>query len=137
MVQTFSPGHRAIQCATKHDYVRFAEEELPEREEFHYPPFTSIFRLVFRGSAETTTLAFAEAIRDKLTKQLNDHNVSSRLLGPVPAPINRMHGKFRFHMLIQTIDRAAVSRALRETMVGAKTPDGVQWIIDADAISML
>ena len=137
MVQTFSPDHRAIQCASQHDYPGFANAELPEREEFYYPPFTSIIRVVVRGPAETTTQAFAEQIADELTAALEADNVSARTLGPVPAPISKLQGKFRFHMLVQAADRTAVSKQLRRLMLEIKAPDKVQWIIDADAISML
>lgn len=137
MVQTFSPEHRAIQCASQHDYASFAKDELPEREEFFYPPFTSVIRLVFRGPVEPITLQFADYIGDELTKELESQDIAARTLGPVPAPINKMHSKFRFHMLIQATDRAGVSSVLRKLKIEAKAPDGVQWIIDADAISML
>ena len=31
LVQTFDPEHKAIQAATRHDYLSFAAEELPHR----------------------------------------------------------------------------------------------------------
>ena len=38
-VQTFSPDHPAIRAAERHDYEAFAQQELPHRAEFGYPPF--------------------------------------------------------------------------------------------------
>ncbi len=137
MVQTFSPQHRAIRAAATHDFAGFAVEELPEREEFYYPPFSSIFRLVFRGKAESITQAFAEQIADRVTDTLDSLQITARVLGPVPAPISRLQGRFRFHMLIQAADRNAVAARLGQLKTETVPPDDTQWIIDADAVSML
>jgi primosomal protein N' (replication factor Y) len=137
MVQSFNPEERAILSALHHDYVGFAEQELPERQAFYYPPFTSVMRIVFRGEAESTTEAFADHVGDVITEQLEARHIAARTLGPVAAPLAKLRGKFRYHMLVQTEDRAAVCDVLRTVVDSAKAPKGVQWIIDADAISMM
>lgn len=137
MVQSFNPDERAIQSALRHDYVGFAEQELPEREAFYYPPFTSVMRVVFRGEAESTTEAFAEHVGDLITNRLQEQHVAARTLGPVAAPLAKLRGKFRYHMLVQAEDRSSVCNVLREVMDSVKAPRGVQWIVDADAISMM
>ncbi len=38
VVQTYSPDHPAILAAQRHDYIMFANQELPVRREFGYPP---------------------------------------------------------------------------------------------------
>ncbi|MDO4558567.1 MAG: primosomal protein N', partial [Planctomycetia bacterium] len=55
LLQTFSPDHDAIAAAVHHDYLRFAEKELPLREQFGYPPYARMLRLVIRGPVEETT----------------------------------------------------------------------------------
>jgi primosomal protein N' (replication factor Y) (superfamily II helicase) len=61
LVQTFSPEHPAIIAALRHDYLGFAQHELPSREEYGYPPYVSLARLIFRGTSETQTEHFAAA----------------------------------------------------------------------------
>ena len=48
IVQTFSPEHPAIRLAALHDFVGFAEYELPIRKDFGVPPFGRLVRVIAR-----------------------------------------------------------------------------------------
>ncbi len=137
LVQTFNPEERAIKAATRHDFVAFANAELAEREEFKYPPYSHVIRLIFRGEAETATDMFSQQVAERIESLCDEGRVSVRLLGPAAAPISKLRGKFRFHLLLQAVDRTAVTEILRSVMLSTKAPNGVQWVIDADAIAML
>ena len=121
----------------EHDYERFATAELQVREQYGYPPLAAVVRLVFRGDAELPTQQFAEAVGERIAVSLDASAGSARVLGPVPAPIAKLRNKYRFHMLLQTTDLAAVRGAIRAAQVAVKPPATVQWVIDIDAISML
>ncbi len=137
MVQSFNPDDRAIQAAVRHDYAAFAAAELPDRKAFLYPPFASVFRLVFRGPSAATTEAFATEVSELIGKRLQNQHVSARMLGPVAAPIAKLRGKFRYHLLLQSADRQGTCVVVRDVTDDLKAPAGVQWIVDADALSML
>lgn len=137
LVQTFNPEERAIKAATRHDFVAFANAELNEREEFRYPPFSHVIRLIFRGESESATEMFSDAVAERVQSLCDEEKVPCRLMGPVAAPISKLRGKFRFHLLIQTQDRSAVVEVLRRVVLSVKVPNGVQWVIDADAVSMM
>ena len=137
LVQTYSPEHRAIRAAMRHDYQLFVDEELPDRETFFYPPFSALFRIVIRGEASASTEAFAEHMGQQLRDCLESSDVSTRLLGPVPAPLAKLRGKYRYHLLLQTSDRDRLAQVLHQLQSTLNPPDGVQWIVDADALSML
>jgi primosomal protein N' (replication factor Y) len=137
LVQTFSPDSPAIQAAVRHDYQRFAQSELPERKEFQYPPFTSLTRLVFRGDSPLATESFAQAIADAIRNHLDATATRARLLGPVPAPLARLQGKYRFHVLLQSRDQEGIRRAIQHAADQLTCPPGVRWIIDVDAVSMM
>jgi len=137
LVQTFSPEHPAIQAAMLHDYKMFAGHELPQREEFGYPPYESLIRLVVRGPQEQQTETFAEHLADLISQAIIDNQLDGRVLGPAAAPLAKLRGKFRFHALIQGADadelRAAVSLAAKDI----KPPDDVQFIFDVDPQALL
>src|SRR5690606_22244572 len=99
LVQTFSPDHPAIVAALKHDYEGFAVGELVVREKFNYPPLSALIRLIIRGLQEKTTELFAEELADRVRAAAEKRAVDARVLGAAPAPIAKMHGKFRFHIL--------------------------------------
>ncbi|MEM8680706.1 MAG: primosomal protein N', partial [Planctomycetota bacterium] len=137
LVQSYNPEHFAIQAATQHDYVKFADHELEMRTEFNYPPVTQLIRIVFRGAAEESTKAFAEHAAQRVRAQMESDRVEARMLGPVAAPLAKLRGKFRYHFLIQTKDLIATADVVRRVRDELNAPPDIQWIVDVDAISML
>ncbi|HEY1784318.1 MAG TPA: primosomal protein N' [Pirellulales bacterium] len=137
LVQTFSPEHPAIQAAVRHDYQMFAQRELPTRSALCYPPFASMIRLIVRGPAEAMAEAFAQMLGQRLRDTVERHGLTARVLGPAPAPIARLRGKYRFQLQTQAADGAALRRVVSEATTGLKPVDDVQWIADVDPIDML
>ncbi|HVX61086.1 MAG TPA: primosomal protein N' [Pirellulales bacterium] len=137
LVQTFNPDHAAIKAAVRHDYQVFAEQELPSREMLSYPPFASMARLVIRGEHETTAHHFAEHLSEQLTAALTQREAGARVLGPAPAPIAKLRGRYRFQIQVQSPHAERLREALAEVAAEVKTPAEVQWIIDIDPTDML
>ena len=137
LVQTFSPEHAAIAAAVKHDYDAFAEQELPVRASYDYPPFANMVRLVVRGPSEVTTAQFADEMAIRLRSALEKADFKSRVLGPAPAPIAKLRGNFRFHLQVHGSEPAGLRQAVREATGELKSVDGIQWIADVDPLDML
>ncbi len=151
LVQTFSPEHEAIQAAARHDFAAFAQQELPVRAEFHYPPAAAMIRLVVRGPSEMATEHFAEHVVQQLRQAweaaakaaypqgLGEEAAAKefRILGPAPAPMAKLRGLFRFHALIQGRDRDRLRSVVRQATGDLKPPDDIQWIVDVDPFDVL
>jgi len=137
LVQTSSPDHAAIQAAIRHDYATFAEQEVPERERFRYPPMAAMIRLIFRGPTESVTEQFAEHVVDRLREGAERRQADVRILGPAEAPIAKLRGKYRFHSLLQGEDRAEMREIVREATGNLKPPQEVQWVVDVDPLDLL
>jgi primosomal protein N' (replication factor Y) len=137
LVQTFSPDHPAIMAAMQHDYHRFASLEIPIRQEHGYPPFCQMARIIVRGESETTTEQFAEQIADRLRAENEKHEAKVRVLGPAPAPLTRLRGKFRFHLLLRSSESQALHDTIQAAIKDLKTPEEVQWVVDVDPGDML
>ncbi len=139
IVQTFSPEHPAIQAASRHDYVQFAKDELTNRRKFSYPPLGSVARIIVRGEVEGVTEATAESLVSRLesARQALGHEV--RILGPAPPPISKLRGKYRFHILLQSLESAQLGETIRRAIKTFKIPekDAVQYVIDIDPMDML
>lgn len=136
LVQTYSPDHPAIQAAAGHQFEDFARQELPLREKFGYPPYSSLIRLIVRGDVEDATAAFAQRLVDELATLVAD-SVSYRVLGPAPAPITRVREKYRFHLLLVTDELSQLSEPLEQLIQQLPGPDTIQWVIDVDPLSLL
>jgi primosomal protein N' (replication factor Y) len=137
LVQTFSPDHPAILAAQRHDYLMFASNELPSRHEFGYPPASSMIRIVIRGACENSTERFAQRLADKMRGQVEQHGEAIRILGPAEAPIAKLRGKFRYHILLHGPDNNQLRQVVRDATQDVKTPDEIQWIVDVDPVAML
>ena len=137
IVQTFSPDHPAILAAIKHDYQMFADQELPARKSLGYPPSKKMIRLVVRGSSESETEEYCDRVTSELQTEIKSMTVDGRILGPAPAPISKLRGKFRFHTLLMGDDRDAIRDAVRAVTSRLKPLGDVQLVIDVDPMDML
>ncbi len=137
LVQTFSPEHPAISAALMHDYEGFAAGELLVREKFNYPPLASLVRLIIRGELEKTAEGFAETLAERVRAAAEKRQVDARVLGPAPAPIAKMHGKHRFHILLQGPDSAGLRQVVRDAAVDLKPPEDTLWAVDVDPLDLL
>ena len=143
LIQTHSPGHVALIHAASHDYAGFAEQELEKRKELGYPPFGRLALVRFKGrDAEKVAAAAAEVAR--FAASAAKHLVASpggrvEVLGPVPAPIPRIKGMYRWQLLLKSADRPAlrgVARAVREYMAG-NCVRGVRASVDMDPLTFM
>jgi primosomal protein N' (replication factor Y) len=137
LVQTFSPEHPAIQAAVRHDYTAFADYELPTRQQLTYPPFAAMARFVVRGESEITTRETATALAQRLTEALTARQVDARVLGPAPAPLAKLRGKYRFQIQTQGLDAEGLHASIVAAASDFRTVDEVQWIVDIDPLEML
>jgi primosomal protein N' (replication factor Y) len=136
IVQAFDPDHHAVKSACEHDYEGFATEELRYRRQLHYPPYTALALLVFRDPDFDRARAAAERLATGLRAAPRD---DVKILGPAPAPLERLRGSWRVQVLIKGKQRAAVQAAVRDAAAliegAGLRPDAVA--IDVDPVSTL
>ncbi|HBJ35898.1 MAG TPA: primosomal protein N' [Planctomycetaceae bacterium] len=139
IVQTFSPDHPAIIAASHHDYEQFAKQEMVQREKFHYPPLGNVARIIIRGESEKDTEAFAESLLTRLESAKMSLGAQVRILGPAPPPINKLRGKFRFHILLQSTDNRMLGQTIRIATTDYHPPakEDIQYVVDIDPLDML
>ena len=137
MVQTYTPEHLAIQAATKHEYEMFADRELPGREQFGYPPFTKMIRLIIRGPDESATMAHAGKLVEQCREVLGERQSEVRILGPAPAPIAKLRDRHRIHVLLMGTAGDLLRNVVRQVYDESKPVEGIQWVVDVDPLSLL
>lgn len=133
VLQTYAPEHAAIRHALHHDYEAFYNEELIEREQYHYPPFGGLIRLLFAHPSEGPLQLVAESFCQELLAQ-SDERLT--ILGPVPAPISRLQALYRVHALLKHPDIRELKPLLK--MLLATYRGRIQRLhLDIDPYSML
>ncbi len=134
-IQTYSSHHYAVQFASKHDYFGFFNEELARRKEHHYPPFSHLVNIMFRGKKELSVQEVASDFRKLIKPHLEGSNIE--LIGPAPLPIYRLRGHFRWHIMLRGKEMAPIQAAIRLALEKAKRKVGVFQAIDADPVTIL
>lgn len=135
VVQTFLPRHEAIRAAATYDWAGFVTRELEHRREAGYPPFVSLVRLVVQGREEKRVTEAAEETARRLREALSEPRAF--VLGPAKAPLYRLRGRYRRHLLVKAPDLEAVLPALRRLAASFPRTRALQVAVDVDPINLL
>ena len=128
IIQTYDPEHYAILAASRHDYKKFFETELEYRRQLRYPPFSRLARLLFVHSNDQSCQAEAEKMRNSLLTERDARGLAEiSLIGPAPAFMHRLRGKYRWQLIVRAADPANFLRNI-------KFPRG--WVIDIDPVGL-
>jgi len=134
-VQTRAPDHHAIRAAAVHSVAQFAAAELPLRTPPNpsYPPHVGLARFVASHRDAGRAQRVAERVAAWLVRA-NSERLSGALsvLGPAPCPIERLKGRWRWHVLVKAAEPRAIGRVVRA--LGARAR-GV--IVDRDPVALL
>jgi primosomal protein N' (replication factor Y) len=136
-VQTLQPEHYSLVAAAAHDFARFAAAELQARREVGYPPYARLILL----RAEGADLGQVERAAGHAARALRAAaDGAYTVLGPAPAPLERLRQRHRHQILLRGRNGAAMRRAvaalLPELRNAARGGD-VRMIVDVDPYSML
>ncbi len=130
VIQTHNSDHYAIRYASAYDFEGFAKKELASRRELGYPPFGKLARILCTAKDPKKAASAAEVAAERARKC-----VDVQVLGPAPAPIERVKEKWRWHVLLKAPESAVIENAIRS--VCAKRVRGAQTIVDVDPMSVL
>jgi primosomal protein N' (replication factor Y) len=134
-VQAFTPFHPAIQCARRHDFPGFFEQELEFREQLRYPPLSRIALLTLRGRNEEKVKFFAEHLRRELQKavaDLKDVNVPNA----GPAPLLRAVTYYRYQIMLRAPRMSALSERLAQLTQSLTFDDDMILSVDVDPVEL-
>ncbi len=138
LVQTFVPDHYAIRLSGRHDYEGFYEEEIRQRAALAYPPFSRLAQVMVAAPDEAAAREVANSIASCVREAFADEDSAPEILGPAPAPIPRLRGKYRFQLLIKTVDPQTHMDAGRVIAANAtRVPRTVQVSLDVNPVNML
>jgi primosomal protein N' (replication factor Y) len=94
------------------------QQELSQRREVPYPPFSHVVNIISQdedeNAAKEKLTRLARRIEVEIFKQkaLMPNGGGTELLGPVSCPIARVKNKFRFHLLLRDKSRPRLHQVL-------------------------
>ena len=101
ILQTYNPQNRVIKTAATHDYHKFFQAEVAEREQLHYPPFVKLIKIIFTDKSEAATAEAAETATQKLSQRITKQKLPITLLGPAPAWLPKIREKYRWNIILK------------------------------------
>jgi primosomal protein N' (replication factor Y) (superfamily II helicase) len=142
IVQTSVPHHYAIQAALAHDFQGFARRELEERSDPRYPPHLRLANVVVSSPDPELAAAGCEGaagwVRQRLEGRGRGGSGGVELVGPAPSPIERLHGRWRWHFFLRSPSPAALGRILDLLVREHEPPAGdVRIAVDRDPVALL
>jgi len=133
-VQTYTPFSPSIQFARHHDFAGYFEQELEFRERCDFPPFKHAALITVRSEHETRAGFSAETLARRLKEALPEE---FSLGAPAPAPLEKLQGHYRFHILMRGEAIMRLSRLIRETLDKLPFPEDVSIAVDVDPYQLL
>jgi primosomal protein N' (replication factor Y) len=137
IVQTLNPDHHSVTALLTGDHGVFYEQELRQRQELGYPPFSVVIGVYVFGPKEAQVLkvvgqigASAASVSEKLGGEV-------QILGPSPAFPPRLRGQHRWRMSIRGRERSVVAEAARTILAGfggKHDVGGVTVSVDVDPV---
>ena len=159
IVQTHLSSHHAIQAVAQNDESVFLSEELSHRTALGYPPVVRLIALLVSGTNERmvhdaatawvvrlTTCASSPAMTGQMSTLKTPSTVQSidrpdrlTVLGPVPSPVPKLRGRYRWHILVKSTERDVGLNVVRITvkeMERTYQRRAIKFDVDVDPIEM-
>ena len=133
-VQSFTPFSPSIQHARQHDFDGYWEQEIEFRRQWDYPPFSHLVLILVRSQHQER----AEFSAQTLHRRLKEALPAGVTLGePAPAPLEKSHSNYRFHLMLRTRAIQRLSRHLAAVLEKLTFPEDVFVTVDVDAYQLM
>lgn len=131
-LQTLYPENAVLKALVDNDRSRFLELEKQSRKMLNLPPYGKLAAIIVSGANEKAT----EKIAYELKKYApNGEGIS--VLGPAPAPIYMLRGKFRYRLLLKTLRNINIQLILKKWLGMLNIPANVRVEVDVDPYSFM
>jgi primosomal protein N' (replication factor Y) len=138
IIQTYAPNHYSIRAAKDQDYARFMRRELQLRRDLMYPPSARLAMVRIEGAEPRLVMRLAEQAAKALAQNSTPDEI--RVLGPAPAPIERIKQRYRWQVMVKSRELKPMREALaqmRAEVGPIAERDDVYLAIDIDPVRML
>lgn len=132
-IQAARTNHPVLGWVKDHDYERFYENEIRERDQFYYPPFSRILKITLKHKRKELVEEAAIVLVRTLEKSFK--NIS----GPAEPPVSRIRNQFLMDIILKLPPdnkKLIVQKAVIKNCIDLVKPDkrfsGITIIPDVD-----
>ena len=131
-LQSHLPEHPVLTALASGDRQDFIDRELSARRDHGMPPYGRLVALIVSSRSEDAARQTAAALRRAAPTYQQ-----VRVLGPAPAPLALLRGRFRFRLLLKAEKNVAVQPIIREWLAKVRVPGAVRVAVDVDPYAFL
>jgi primosomal protein N' (replication factor Y) len=96
MIQATKINHPVLLFVQQHDFKRFYDFEIDNRQRFFYPPFSRVIKIILKHKLKEVVNEAADTLGDALKKDMNDF-----VVGPAAPVVNRIRSLYLMELLIK------------------------------------
>lgn len=137
--QTYNPEFFGLETAKKQDYESFYQTEIQSREDFDYPPFSKIIRIILSSKNQFRAERSSQEIAMRLNDIIEKRQLAEPLavLGPCACVIEKLQEWYRFQILIKNKLEEKGHRFVLNFLNQIKLPDDIKLTVDVDPLDIL
>jgi len=134
LIQATNTKHPVLLLVQQHDYKTFYANEIINRKEFFYPPYSRIVLLTLKHKDKTVVENAADRLAASLRQDLKDY-----IVGPAAPVISRIRNQYLMEILIKLPKEYGMSMTYKKVirnhinlLGGDKKYKAVQVVVDVD-----
>lgn len=105
VIQAYDDSHRIIKQVVANDYEQMYADEMAERKQFNYPPFSRLIFIYVKHKDANVLNVAAQSLANSLKAQLGN-----RILGPEQPLVSRIRNYYIKQIIIKTEKNAAIQK---------------------------
>lgn len=137
--QTYNPEFFGLETAKEQNYDSFYQTEIQAREDFDYPPFSKIIRIILSSKNQFKAERCSQEIAMRLNDIVEKRQISEPLavLGPCACVIERLQEWYRFQILVKNKLDEKGHRFVLNFLNQIKLPEDTKLTVDVDPMDIL
>ncbi len=133
IVQTHQPDAPVIDALVRGDAESFYSTETDDRRQAAMPPFGRLAAIIVSGPEEKSVVDTARALGRAAPGGISGLSI----LGPAPAPLSMLRGRFRHRLLVHAARRVDMQAIVKDWLATVDVPGNVRVHVDIDPYSFV
>ncbi len=112
MIQAAKVNHPVLQLVQQHDYKRFYEYEIENRQRFNYPPYSRVIKIILKHKLKDVVTDASDKLAVAFKKDFENY-----LVGPAAPVVNRVRSLYLMEMLIKLPKDAVMIQRYKKVLL--------------------
>ncbi len=140
LLQTYNPDNPDLIMLIQKEYMAFAMHQLSQRQHLHLPPYSYLALFTVDSLCMKTTQGQLKHIAGQIRQHQHNFGPLLKVIGPMPAPMEKRQGRFREQLLFCAEKRSVLHFFLswfRQQLNNFSHTKQCRWILDIDPQEMI